>query len=208
VAALSSREGEVGDTLVVTPSASMAHDWQVELEYVGAPSVTPRGQSLEAGVPVPFAFQRFDPPIDWTVRVFTWPDSTGDPTRDPGRFEEMMKGLPAFTRQEPRLHYVWYRPLIEELPEERWALEATTSVHLPPGEYSLRTISDDGVRVWVDDELAVDHWDAHGSAVDYAPLTGGRHDLRVRYYQLEGWVEVRVETVRGSGRSTGSPGPH
>jgi parallel beta-helix repeat protein len=208
VDALSNREGEVGDTLVVTPTASMAHDWRVELEYVGARTVSPRGQRLEAGVPVPFSFTRFDPPMDWTVRFFTWADSAGDPAEHPGGFAAMMEGPASFTRQEARLAYVWYRPVITELPEGRWALEATTSVTLPPGEYSLRAISDDGVRVWVDGELAVDHWEAHGSAVDYAPLTGGRHDLKVRYYQIDGWAEIQVDVVRGSGRSPGSPGPH
>lgn len=208
VADLSSREGETGDTLVVTPSASMAHDWRVGLVYVGAATVTPRGQSFQAGAPVPFAFERFDPPLDWAVRFFTWADSTGDPIRNPRGFAEMTEGPPVFTRQESRLDYVWYRPLVEGLPQERWALEATASVDLPPGPYSLRVISDDGVRVWVDGELAVDHWDSHGSAVDYAPLTGGRHDLRVWYYQIDGWAEIRAEIVRGSRRSSGSPGPH
>jgi hypothetical protein len=193
VAALSSDEGTVGDTLVVTPSASMIGDWRIELEYLGEATVSPRGQRLR---------------MDWTVRFFTWADSAGDPAQNPRGFEDMMEGLPSFTRREARVDYVWYRPLIAELPQERWALEATTSVTLPSGEYSLRTISDDGVRVWVDGELVVDHWGAHGSAIDYARLTGGRRELRVRYYQLDGWAEIRVEIVRGSGRSTGSSGPH
>jgi hypothetical protein len=87
-------------------------------------------------------------------------------------------------------------------------MEAATTVTLPPGQYTLRAISDDGVRVWVDGTLAIDRWTLHESALDHAPLTSGRHELRVQYFQVDGWVELRLDLVRGGERSTGSPGPH
>jgi hypothetical protein len=83
-----------------------------------------------------------------------------------------------------------------------------TSVELGEGVYSLRTISDDGIRVWIDGQLVIDHFEPHGSLVDYAPIEPGQHEIRVRYYQLVGWTELRAEIVRGAARSPGSPGPH
>ena len=77
-----------------------------------------------------------------------------------------------------------------------------------PGEYTLRTLSDDGVRVWVDGVLVIDDWKPHETALDFAPLAGGHHDLRVQYYQADGWYELRVDIVRGGERSPGSPGQH
>jgi hypothetical protein len=47
-----------------------------------------------------------------------------------------------------------------------------------------------------------------GSEVMHAPIPSGRHDVRVAFYQLNGWTELRVEVVRGSDRSVGSAGPH
>jgi len=41
-----------------------------------------------------------------------------------------------------------------------------------------------------------------------APLSPGTHYLRVEYRQVDGWVELRVDIIRGSERSSGSPGPH
>jgi hypothetical protein len=32
--------------------------------------------------------------------------------------------------------------------------------------------------------------------VDEAPIEAGRHELRVEYYQNDGWVELRAEIVR------------
>ena len=79
---------------------------------------------------------------------------------------------------------------------------------LPAGTYSVRTISDDAVCVWIDGALAIDAWTPHESQVDYAPITTGEHKLRVEYRQVDGWVELRLDIIRGSSRSLGSPGPH
>jgi hypothetical protein len=104
---------------------------------------------------------------------------------------------------------MWYRPTVPGIPSKQWALVATGTVDLPAGPYTLQTISDDAVRVWVDDSLAIDAWSPHESRVDVAPLPVGRHRLRVEYYQVDGWVELRVEILRGPPPlSRGSPGPH
>ncbi len=208
VEGLSAEAGATGDTLVVTPAPEARGDWAVEVEYTGVATVSPRGEVREAGAPVRFSYRRFEPSTDWEVRFFTWTDSVRDPWRDAEAFDRMAAGTPVLTRREPRLDYVWYRPALPELPQERWALEAVTSVELPPGEYSLQAISDDAVRVWLDGALVIDHWEPHESAVDHAPISGGRHRFRVRYYQIRGWSEIRVDIVRGSWRSKGSPAPH
>ncbi len=119
----------------------------------------------------------------------------------------LTRSPPILTAQVPRLDYEGYRA-IPGLPRETFALEATGSVDLAPGEYTLRTISDDGVRVWVDGALVIDDWKPHESALDFAPLNGGHHDIRVQYYQADGWYELRLDIVRGRDRSPGSPGAH
>jgi len=52
------------------------------------------------------------------------------------------------------------------------------------------------VRVWVDGALVIDRFDPHGSEVDQVPIAPGRHDVRVRYFQIGGWTELRVEVVK------------
>jgi parallel beta-helix repeat protein len=135
-----------------------------------------------------FSYKHFEPAIDWQVRI-------GDSLRT-----------------LPRLDLMWYRPpkAFAFLPQGNWGLEAAGTLTLPEGggTYSLRTISDDAVRVWVDGALVIDAWTPHESQVHYAPLTPGEHGLRVEYRQVDGWVELRVDIIRGSSRSQGSPGPH
>jgi len=115
--------------------------------------------------------------------------------------------VPILAGQVSRLDFEGYRAL-PNLPRENFALEATGSVDLVPGEYTLRALSDDGIRVWVDGALVIDDWKPHETALDFAALAGGHHDLRVQYYQGDGWYELRLEIVRGHDRSPGSPGAH
>jgi parallel beta-helix repeat protein len=186
IASLSRRAGASGDTIVVTPANT--ERWKLELESAGHR----------------FAYEYFEPAQRWSVRFFAWSDST-DPRKN---LDRLLSSTPLVTRSEPRLDYMWYRPTIAGLPQAKVALEATSRVVLPQGMYTLRTISDDAVRVWIDGRLAIDNWVPHESAVDVAPLTAGAHDLRVVHYQVDGWTELRLDIVRGQQRAGGSPGPH
>lgn len=207
VAIMAPRSGRIGDTVTVIPAPGHEGAWRVAMEYVGAATVSPRGARIAGGRPVAFAFERWEPQAAWDVRFFAWSDTARDPHRATGNLDAILAGPPLMTRREVRLDYQWYRPRLG-LPQERWALDARTTIELPPGEYSIRTISDDAVRVWVDGVLVTERREPGGSGVQYAPLAGGRHDLRVAFYQLTGWTELRVDVVRGSPRSTGSAGPH
>lgn len=197
VASISRASGTVGDTIAVTPAPDSVGDWEVTLEYRGSATVSPRGVKRGVGAVYRFSYGRFEPAIEWTTKFFTWTDSTR-------LFETPIAASPGAMR----LDYEWYRPTVAGLPLAHWSLDASGTVTLAPGTYTLRTISDDAVRVWVDGLLVIDHWTPHESMVDAAPLTGGRHELRVAYYQVDGWTELRLDILRGVERSAGSPGPH
>jgi parallel beta-helix repeat protein len=207
VVSISSESGNIGDTIVVAPKADSLGDWDLTLEYTGTATTSPRGIALPARAPYRFSYDRFEPSIAWIGRFFKWSDSTSDPRKAPDAMTALTRSVPILTAQLPRLDYEGSRAL-PNLPRENFALEATASVDLGPGEYTLRTLSDDGVRVWVDGALVIDDWKPHETALDFAPIAGGHHDLRVQYYQGDGWYELRLDIVRGRDRSPGSPGPH
>ncbi|HVX39506.1 MAG TPA: right-handed parallel beta-helix repeat-containing protein [Gemmatimonadaceae bacterium] len=205
VRSLSATSGRTGDTISVIPASP--YDWMVTLEYTGAATESPRGLRRRAGAPYQFSYGRFETAHEWHVGFYTWSDST-DPRTHAAAFDALLRGTPAATATPARLDYEWYRPTVQGLPLEKWAAVATTTVALAPGRYTLRTISDDAIRVWIDGKLAIDDWTPHESIVDHAPIAGGTHQIRVEYYQLDGWTELRAEIVRGTQRSTGSAGPH
>ena len=197
VKSVSKQEGAMPDTIAVVPDGSAGTDWEILLEFQGGPTRSPRGDDRPAGTPVRFSYGRFEPTIAWSARFVTWGDST-DPTKHPAAFDALFSAhAPLYTATLPRLDLEWYRPTIGALPLEHWAMDATGTVTLDaPATYTLRAISDDGIRVWVDGRLAIDHWAAHESAVDEATIAPGTHALRVQYYQVDGWTEMRVEIVK------------
>ena len=193
VAALSRESGRIGDTIALTPRPDAIGDWTITLES--------RGRR--------FSYERFEPAIGWHLDFFSWNDSSAS-----SRTRLILpEGLPhpgPTARSQPQLDLMWYRAptLFSFLPRDHWGIIATSATMLPPGVYSVRTISDDGVRVWIDSTLVIDNWTPHESQVDYAALPAGPHGLRVEYRQVDGWVELRLDIIRGSERTTGSPGPH
>jgi hypothetical protein len=178
-AAVSDSAGMIGDTIAVTPLGP-GEDWRLELVASG-----PAGERV-------FTYERFEPPQRWSVLAVAW-DSLDDPRGAHELSASLLARTPVFAGELDRLDWMWYRPQVAGIPLERWAMRAESEVTLPPGEFSLRTISDDAIRVWVDGRLVIDRWTPHESTVDEAPLRGGAHRVRVDYLQVDGWVELRLE---------------
>jgi len=198
---LSQPVGAIGDTIIVRPDST--GDWELTLEYRGAATVSPRGVEKKAGQPYRFSYSRFEPPIDWHVRFYSW-DGHADPRYRVDAFDTLRQTKYLLMQNPSRLDYEWYRPLFRELPQEHFAIEATTTANLAPGLYNMRTISDDAVRVWVDGLCVIDDWTPHSSRPDYASIPGGKHEIRIQYYQVDGWMEFRLDTELGMNRSPGS----
>lgn len=208
LASLSATSGNTGDTIVVGPAESRRGDWELTLEYRGAATVSPRGVRTARGMPQRVRYEHFEPRTTWTQRVFAWSDTT-DPVKQPAAFAALVAGTPLVTRTAPRIDWFWSRSRDTQIPTRRMAMEATATLDLAPGAYTLRTLSDDAVRVWVDDQLVIDQFTPHETMPGYAPLTGGVHRVRAVYVQHEGWTEFRLDVLRGTVRpSAGSAGPH
>lgn len=56
-------------------------------------------------------------------------------------------------------------------------------------EYTLATLSNDGVRLWIDGKLIVDNWTGHSAAEDTGKIrleAGKRYPIKLEYYQSGG----------------------
>ncbi|HEX6464757.1 MAG TPA: PA14 domain-containing protein, partial [Vicinamibacterales bacterium] len=194
-AAIDASEGRVPGAVVVTPAKEATVDFDVRLTYRGAAITGPRGDSVSAGAPYAFEYSRFFVPVDWHIRYFAF-DEPARPDRNPDAFARVTSAAPIKTDVRDRLDYLSGHAIVEGVPPDHVALTAEGDVQLPAGHYSLRTISDDGIRVYVDGSRVIDRWTQHESALDTAPLSGGRHHLRVEYFQLTGFAELRVEILK------------
>jgi hypothetical protein len=179
-ATLSAASGEIPGEVVVTPRPGDIVDFSVRLR-------DDRGRA--------FSYDRFFAPIAWSIQFHPFGHDRALPS-SPEAFGAFLAGQPAGVARATALDYLTSRSFGEGVPSDYVALVATGTVDLPAGEFDLQVISDDGVRVWVDVRLVIDHWTAHESAVDRAPIGRGRHTLRVEYYELTGFAELSVEVKR------------
>jgi hypothetical protein len=194
-ASISPTSGTVGDVIAVTRTAGRVVDYEITLSYTGATVTSPRGIVTSAGEPYAFTWSKFFAPIPWTINFFAYPE-TADPVKAPDAFAKVLQGRPIGTLLETdRIDYLSGGVLEDGVPADRFALVAEGIADLPPGDYTLQVISDDGARVWVDGELVLDAWAPHESRVDRVDIRGGRRRLKVHYYDAGGWAEIRVEIL-------------
>ncbi len=92
----------------------------------------------------------------------------------------------------------WYEPDIDHdwgqgspapgIDNDNFSAKWTRNVEFPAGTYRFFATTDDGMRVWIDEELLIDAWSDSQvrtvSADRY--LSPGRHFIRVEYYEAGG----------------------
>lgn len=190
----STKAGSVPGEFQVAP-AGPGLDLDVTLEYVGALVTSPRGQVILAGTPNVVTYRVIEPVQTWAVSWWTFDGST-DPVAVPPAFAARLKTPPAKTETLPRLDFLSSRSLSADLPVDRVAMRAETTIRVPAGSLQMFVMSDDGVRVWVDDKLIVDRWTIHETAVDRIVLAPGNRRIRLEYFEMVGWAELQVRFGR------------
>jgi len=194
-ATMTPAQGKVGDAVTVTPNSARPAgvvDYEIVLAYVGLDVVSPRGVVTPAGRPYTFRYSRFFAPTSWVLSFFEYPEAA-DPVKSAAAFAAVLRGKPLRTLKADRIDYLSGGALEEGLPRDRFAIVAEGTVDLPKGDYTLQVISDDGARVWVDGKIVLDAWAAHESRVDRAAIAGGRHTLKLEYYEGGGWSEISFD---------------
>jgi hypothetical protein len=179
----------------VTPLPGSVFDHDVTLEYRGGAVVSPRGAKTPAGQPYTFHYTKFFAPIDWHVRFFEYTDAA-DPVKQPAAFSRLLAGTPLKEVTRDRLDYMSGRSFEDGVGRDRFAFTAEGSVDLPPGDYTVTVISDDGVKIWVDGQLVLDDWTVHESKVEKLALSGGKRHIKVQYFEGDGFAEMRFDVQR------------
>ncbi|MCH7526535.1 MAG: right-handed parallel beta-helix repeat-containing protein, partial [Planctomycetes bacterium] len=137
---------------------------------------------------------------DWTVKFYRW-DPADDPRADQDKWNELIAQAPLEERTLPAIDFVWGgRAPSANVPRDHFGTVATTTVNLPAGTWVVRTISDDGIRVWVDGRRIIDDWTWHPPKENVAEieLADGTHAIRVEHFEIDGFaqLQLRLEPAR------------
>jgi hypothetical protein len=90
------------------------------------------------------------------------------------------------------------RPLAPGRFVDLFVFSAAARPTLPAGRWFVRTLADDGVRVWARDRLVVDTWgwSTHGAAVGaFEVPAAGPVPLRAEYLEIMGHAQLLVDLV-------------
>lgn len=108
-----------------------------------------------------------------------------------------LKDSPVLMRVDPTIDFSWSAGAPDQtLRPDSFSVRWTGTVTaMKSGPHTLQTISDDGVRLWLDGTLLIDDWSDHGAHPRSASvnLVAGRaYDLRIEYYENTGDAVIKL----------------
>ncbi|MBO6780915.1 MAG: right-handed parallel beta-helix repeat-containing protein [Rhodothermales bacterium] len=191
VDSVSAMSGAVGDSVRVWRSQAPTVDMRIVAAFSGGEVVDRFGRRFEAGKPVAFEYRYWFAPIAWTVDFWQWEAGVSDPREQPEAFAAVLEGPPLHSLETEDLGFGWYRSPARGVSDNYFATRSVGTVEVPPGRYILDLTSDDGVRVWVDDELVHEDWTWHPPKQELIELElGGRHTIRIDHFEIDGFATV------------------
>ncbi|MEZ4860622.1 MAG: PA14 domain-containing protein [Caldilineaceae bacterium] len=122
---------------------------------------------------------------DWTAEYFANTD---------------LLGTPVFTQAEARatipLDHDWQTasPFPARIPADNWSARWTGRFRFDYGAYVFRATADDGVRVWLNNQLVLDSWhDGYSDVTNrFYGVGADTHTIRIEYYERTGNASLRV----------------
>jgi beta-glucosidase len=108
-----------------------------------------------------------------------------------------LKGSPVLMRVDPTIDFSWSSGGADKiLPADSFSVRWTgTLTASRTGPHTVQTLSDDGVRLWLDGALMIDNWSDHASEPSNCTVdlvAGKSYDLRIEYYEHKGEAVIRL----------------
>jgi hypothetical protein len=109
-----------------------------------------------------------------------------------------LKGKPVYVRRDSTINFIWGTGSPDPtIPVDYFSVRWTGKICLSKEDTlsRIKVISDDGVRVWIDDSLLVDGWQDQ-AATDY-PITvqwepGRTYSIRIEYFENAGGAQLQL----------------
>ena len=106
-------------------------------------------------------------------------------------------GTPTATEIDPTINFSWNGASpIAGVDGTNFAAEWTGQIQAKTtGAYTLSTISDDGVRVYIDGNLVIDNYTYHGATTDTATVNfvaGDKHTIDIKFFQGSGGAVMQL----------------
>ena len=107
-----------------------------------------------------------------------------------------LSGTPVLVRNDKSVNFNWgsSSPFPNIVQDDLFSVRWSRSVVLNAGTYQFSTFSDDGVRLYVNDQLVLDKWTTSPGRVDgTVTIPGGQTDIRLEFFEMRGLSEIRLD---------------
>jgi uncharacterized protein YraI len=118
-------------------------------------------------------------------------------------------GGPAVIRDDANINFNWGDGSpAAGISNDNFSVRWTRSLVLNPGRHRFTTRTDDGVRLWVNNQLIIDSWHAMSPTTIDAEveLFGGPASIKMEYFDLTGGAQASLNITQITTPPTGGPG--
>ncbi|MBR9919745.1 MAG: hypothetical protein GYB31_02835 [Bacteroidetes bacterium] len=169
---------------------------KLEFEFIGEAFTDRFGQYVKKGSGYAFSFADYVLPQNWEVSWYHY-NAESDPQEAYSRFMDLWKERPLARKVLPELNLVDWGEPAAGVRADQFATFARTDLLVEKGLYNLIFRSDDAIRVWLDGEMILDHWDVHTPATDSIKMElGGQHLIRVAHFDAGGLSTLGFDIER------------
>ncbi|MCB0163558.1 MAG: hypothetical protein KDI79_04980 [Anaerolineae bacterium] len=122
-----------------------------------------------------------------------------------------LSGSPVVVRNEAGIDFTWSSDgPSPDLPASGFSARWLRTYDLEAGLYIFNIRADDGVRLWLNDDLIIDEWfvtPPRQISADYFIRFSGRHEVRIEYANFTPGGSVRFWLEKVGGAPPPNPGP-
>jgi uncharacterized protein YraI len=142
--------------------------------------------------------------LSWTPVGVTINNWRGEYYNNPS-----LSGGPAVIRDDGSVDFNWgNNSPAAGIGNDNFSVRWTRTVVLPAGRYRFTTRTDDGARLWVNNQLIIDRWfpQAVQSTDAELDLFGGPVSIKMEYFDLTGFAEAHLSWTQITNPPTGGSG--
>lgn len=112
---------------------------------------------------------------------------------------------PVDTRLDDAIDFNWVNaPMLPNYLSDNFAVRWVGDFNFEAGQYTFASTTDDGVRVWLDDQLLIDAWRDQGATTykKAVAVSAGKHRVRMEYYDRSSTASAKLVWVKNAGCSS------
>ena len=175
----------------------------------------PAGETVRPGSGSPVGIRLCFPGLGYRRTAAAWPGLTnldcGVLWKGEYFATESPTGQPAMVRCDERIDFDWEdgsAPWVAMRPNG-FSVRWTGSANLAEaGAYTFTTFTDDGVRLWFDDEKIIDEWrPQHDKHEKDVTVEEGEHSIKMEFYNGAGGAVARLSWDKVEPTPTPTPKP-